>query len=58
MLGLIKQGTGTFCYGEGATCNDPTDSSKGNHAYPYQYQVWAYDANDLAAVKAGSKQLK
>jgi hypothetical protein len=42
-----------FCYGEGAACDDPTDSSKGNHAYPYRHQVWAYDANDLLAVKQG-----
>ncbi|HUE69823.1 MAG TPA: fibronectin type III domain-containing protein, partial [Pirellulaceae bacterium] len=26
------------------------------HAYPYRYQVWAYSAHDLAAVKAGTKQ--
>ncbi len=35
-------------------CYDPEDQSKGTHGYPYRYQVWAYDANDLAAVKAGS----
>jgi hypothetical protein len=29
---------------------------KGPHAFPYRYQVWAYDANDLAAVKSGTKQ--
>lgn len=50
-----RVGLGAFCYGEGPTCGDPTDNSKGNHAYPYAYQVWAYDANDLAAVKAGTK---
>ena len=37
-------------------CYDPTESGKGQHAYPYRYQVWAYDLNDLAAVKAGTKQ--
>jgi hypothetical protein len=37
-------------------CFDPTDTSKGTHAYPYQYQVWAYDVLDLAAVKAGQRQ--
>ncbi len=37
-------------------CYDPTDSSKGTHAYPYRWNVWAYDANDLAAVAAGTKQ--
>ncbi|HVW70811.1 MAG TPA: hypothetical protein VHB68_17655 [Steroidobacteraceae bacterium] len=51
-----RQGTGPYCYGTGADCNDPADSSKGTHAYPYQYQVWAYDANDLVSVKQGSKQ--
>ena len=35
-------------------CYDPTNGSKGEHAYPYQSFVWAYNANDLAAVKAGS----
>ncbi len=34
-------------------CYDPTDPSKGNHAYPYAYYVWAYDLNDLAKAKAG-----
>ena len=64
-----KQGVGTFCYGPGTSnqalvgtiapgfvdpyCYDPVDDSKGTHAYPYIYQVWAYDANDLAAAKAG-----
>jgi hypothetical protein len=50
-----RQGTGPFCYGGGDTCGDPTDSSKGTHAYPYQYEVWAYDANDLVAVRQGLK---
>jgi hypothetical protein len=62
-------GVGPFCYGPGtgnqalvgtipagfadAYCYDPFDSSKTTHAYPYIYQVWAYDANDLAAARAG-----
>jgi hypothetical protein len=44
--------------GDGSTdqyCPDNVDSNKGTHAYPYVYMVWAYDANDLAAVKAGTK---
>ena len=45
-----------FCYGAGVDCDDPTDGSKGNHAYPYRHQVWAYDANDLLAVKQGAKK--
>lgn len=51
-----RQGIGTFCYGPGSTCNDPADSSKGTHAYPYRHQIWAYDANDLLAVKNGTEQ--
>jgi hypothetical protein len=62
------QGVGTFCYGEGVSdkslagkptpdgttyCYDPDASSKGTHAYPYEAQVWAYDANQLAALRAG-----
>ena len=66
-----RNGTGPYCYGNGTGnqalhlqpspdgshyCYDPTASDKGTHAYPYQYQIWAYDLNDLAAVKAGTKQ--
>jgi hypothetical protein len=50
-----RHGTGAYCYGEGAECSDPADDSKGVHGYPYVYQVWAYDANDLLAVKNRSK---
>ncbi len=61
----------TFCYGTGTAtqslagkpdgqgnvyCYDPVDLSKGSHGYPYRHQVWAYDANDLVAVKKGTKQ--
>ena len=51
-----KHGSGAYCYGTGAECNDPADNSKGTHAYPYESHVWAYDANDLVAVKNGQKQ--
>lgn len=67
-----KQGVGPYCYGEGTDtqslagttdpatgstyCYDPEGSAKGDHAYPYMYYVWAYDAHDLAAAKAGTKQ--
>lgn len=66
-----RNGTGPFCYGNGTSveslagtigpdnevyCYDPSSPAKGQHAYPYQYQLWAYDLNDLAAVKAGTKQ--
>jgi hypothetical protein len=55
-----SQGTGPFCYGSGGTsgadCYDPVDSNKGLHGYPYQFQIMAFDLNDLAAVAAGTKQ--
>ena len=66
-----RNGTGPFCYGNGTGdpslvgtlgpdqeifCYDPTSTAKGQHAYPYNYQIWAYDLNDLAAVRAGTKQ--
>ena len=48
-------GTGVPCYGDGGPCGDQANSYKGTHAYPYTYYVWAYDANDLLAVKNGTK---
>jgi len=66
-----RNGTGPFCYGNGTAdqnlvgtlgpdgevfCYDPGATAKGQHAYPYNYQIWAYDLNDLAAVRAGTKQ--
>jgi hypothetical protein len=66
-----SNGTGAHCYGNGTSnqslhlttspdgsiwCYDPTNTDKGSHAYPYRYQLWAYDLNDLAAVKMGTKQ--
>jgi len=66
-----SNGLGKHCYGDGTAnkaldettsadgahlCYDPTTNSKGSHAYPYRSQIWAYDLNDLAAVKAGQKQ--
>ncbi len=56
LLFFGRQGIGEFCYDTGPTCNDPTDESKGCHAYPYITQVWAYDALDLLAVKNGNKK--
>jgi hypothetical protein len=49
----------TYCYGEGAACGDPSypdGSYKGEHGYPYHYFIWAFDAIDLLAVKAGTIQ--
>ena len=37
-------------------CYDPINPYKGNHAYPYKPWIWAYDANDLVAVKDGLKK--
>jgi len=66
-----RNGVGEYCYGNGTNnqalhgtmgvdgalwCYDPTSMDKGQHAYPYRYQIWAYDLNDLADVKAGRKQ--
>lgn len=63
-------GMGPFCYGNGTSdkslvnsvgpdggryCYDPATSDKGNHAYPYRYQMWAYDLADWAQVRAGRK---
>ncbi|MBI5385530.1 MAG: hypothetical protein HZA90_12695 [Verrucomicrobia bacterium] len=60
VLFIGRHGTGPYCYGTGGAsggdCYDPADSSKGTHAYPYQHQVWAYDANELVQVKRGEKQ--
>ena len=36
-------------------CFDPSTSDKGQHAYPYHYQIWAYDLNELAEVRAGKR---
>ena len=67
-----RHGLGAFCYGPGTSgedqagkpadggvdryCFDPADGSKGVHAYPYAYYVWAYDAADLASVHAGRQR--
>ena len=70
-LFIGRTGLGAFCYGYGVedqaiagrpaadgvmNCYDPTTHDKGMHAYPYRYQIWAYDLADFAAVKAGAKQ--
>jgi hypothetical protein len=68
---FVGRHASTYCYGEGTGnpalhntphpgggvyCYDPTDYYKGTHGYPYHHQVWAYDANDLLAVRQGLKQ--
>src|SRR5262249_45013375 len=56
ILYVGTHGTGTWCYGAGTTCGDPVfPNTQGEHAYPYQYQMWAYDANDLQQVMAGQR---
>ena len=65
-----RNGLGKYCYGDGTAdaqqakakgpngetfCYDPSNSSKGQHAFPYRLQFWAYDVNDLAAVRAGDR---
>jgi hypothetical protein len=69
VLFIGRHGTG-YCYGEGTKdpalhakphpagtlwCHDPTNADKGSHGFPYRHMVWAYDANDLVAVKQGKK---
>lgn len=49
-------GTGPYCYGEADECGDPIHHGKGEHAFPYQPQVWAYRASELAEVSAGRRQ--
>jgi hypothetical protein len=50
-------GTGNYCYGTAQECGNDTamPDVKGPHAQPYRYQIWAYDANDLVAVKNGTR---
>ena len=63
VLHFVRFGAGDYGYGDGTATYpppvgyvyDPADTSKGTHAYPYRYQVQAYDANDLLDVKAGTK---
>jgi hypothetical protein len=50
-----RHGLGAYCYGESAQCGDPAWPYKGTHNYPYVAQVWAYDANELVAVKNKQK---
>lgn len=59
---VMGMGVGCYWYGgphtPGNGCsddNDREDVTSGPHAPPYQYQILAYDANDLVAVKNGTK---
>jgi hypothetical protein len=64
VLFLGSHGIGEFQYGVGGSSGhtnttpvtaiyDPSDDSTGEHAWPYRYQVWAYDVNELAKVRRG-----
>jgi hypothetical protein len=64
LLFIGRHGAGKFEYGVGGVNGhtndaarrpiyDPSDSSTGEHAWPYRYQVWAYDVMHLANVKQG-----
>lgn len=50
-----SHGVGQYGYGTGDECGDSIRKSKGPHAAPYTYQVWAYNANDLAMSKMQRK---
>jgi hypothetical protein len=54
VLFVGRQGLGPFCYGTDVECGDPVGRYKGPHAYPYVSYVWAYDAQDLDAVRRGA----
>lgn len=55
VLFITTHGTGARCYGSG--CTDPCfEGAPGEHAYPYRQQITAFDANDLLAVKNGTKE--
>lgn len=50
-------GTFTFTSNTGdVLAYDPNGGGKGTFGYPYRYQLWLYDAEDLAAVKSGAAQ--
>ncbi len=58
-----RQGLGNYCYGIAGTGPDadcppdpPEADGKGPHAFPDRFQVWAYDASDLARVRRGEIQ--
>lgn len=56
VLFISRHGQGPSCYGDAAPCGDPAGQYKGFHTYPYVYQVTAFDALDLVAVKNGQTQ--
>jgi hypothetical protein len=63
VLAIGRHGIGRRSYGTpqrftgdpGFVLYSPIGGDKGYYSYPYTYAVYAYNADDLAAVKAGSK---
>ena len=70
LLFVGMHGMGVPCYGSGTAnqadagtvgpdgmmrCYDPLNGSQGEHVYPYRGQVWAYDVDDLLAVRHGDR---
>jgi hypothetical protein len=63
VLAIGRHGIGRRSYGTpqkftgdpGFVLYTPVVGDKGWHSYPYTYAVYAYNADDLAAVKAGTK---
>jgi len=55
VLFIGSHGAGEMYYGGGE--RDPANPYYGSHAYPYVFQVWAYDANDLAKVRRGEAEM-
>ena len=51
-----RTGIGPDRYGDADECGDPANPYRGEHAYPYRMYVWAYDAHDLEAARAGTLQ--
>ncbi len=51
-----RHGTGTWCYGEASECGDLCGGGKGQHAYPYRSQVWAYAASGMIQTISGLRE--
>jgi hypothetical protein len=55
--GYAKGGSVDTTPGDGETwMYDPPLNTKGEHAYPYRKQIWAYDLRDFAKVRSGTLQ--
>ena len=55
LLYFGHQGTGTQWYGDAQGGRDPCNPYQGDHAYPYEFQAWAFDMRDIVAVRNGQK---